>query len=130
MPEFPSPDWMQAYCDALAAHPQAEEVASAFAGTYRFVIDPDEGGEPATYHIGISAEPTGFRILEEVDGQPALALRATDRHWRELMRRELDVPMAVFTRRLRVEGDVARMLGQLSQARPLVDALGEVPTDD
>jgi putative sterol carrier protein len=67
-----------------------------------------------------------------VDGErhdnARLTLTADYRRWQQLVRGELDVAMAVMLRRLRVSGDLTSLMGNVSNAQPLVDSLHEVET--
>jgi len=132
MPLFPSTEWMDEFCERLASHEDAAELAEALDGVYRFVIDPAgplTGRE--TYDISIRPKGAGA-VIGLVDGKrdasPRLTLTADYRRWQQLVRGELDVAMAVMLRRLRVSGDLTSLMGNVSNAQPLVDALHEVDT--
>ncbi len=132
MPLFPSTEWMVAFCDALRVHPDAEQVASALDGVYRFVVEP-AGPLTTPRHYDIGIRPTGagaqIGVLEgEAHEQPRLTLAADYTRWQQLIRRELDVGIAVMLRRLKVSGDLTSLRGSLSSAQPLVHALGDVET--
>jgi hypothetical protein len=128
MPTFPSREWMQSFCAELAAHPEADRVASALDGSYRFVIDP--AGPLATQHtfdVRISGD-LAFDLLDSPVDAPTLTLVADHERWRQLIEGKLDIGMALMMRRLKVRGDLSRLVGRLDTARPLVEALGQVPT--
>lgn len=129
MPLFPSEAWMQAYCDTLASHPEVDAVAEALDGTYRFVVEP--GGPLEDHHrydVEVRADPTRVRLLGEPNGEPTLALRADFDRWRQLIEGRLDVRMALMLRRVKVDGDLGRIIGRLDRAGPLLESLGQVPT--
>lgn len=132
MPLFPSTEWMDEFCERLASHDDAGEVAEALDGVYRFVVDP-AGPLTDRQTYDISIRPTGAGAnIGLVDGErhdnPRLVLTADYRRWQQLVRGELDVAMAVMLRRLRVSGDLSSLMGNVSNAQPLVDALHEVDT--
>lgn len=130
MPLFPSEEWMDEFCTHLAAHPEAGEVASALDGVYRFVIEP--GGplaERHTYDVAITPAADGADVaVVSDDSHPRLTMTTDYRRWQQLVRGELDVGMAVMLRRLKISGDLSRLMGNVSSARPLVDALSSVQT--
>lgn len=129
MPIFPSSEWMQEYCARLAAHPDFDRVATALEGTYRFVIEPSGPlTEQHVYDVQIVGDPE-VRLLEEAVEQPTLALVADHERWRQLIQGKLDVGMALMLRRLKVRGDLSRLLGRLDSAAPLTETLGQVPTE-
>jgi hypothetical protein len=132
MPLFPSHEWMAAYCAELAAHPDADDVAGALDGVYRFVVEP--GGplrERHTYNIAVRPSPDGEAPTVELVGDeatPRLTLAADYPRWRQLVLGQLDVAMAVMLRRVKVSGDLSRLVGSVSSAQPLVQALQRIDT--
>lgn len=129
MPVFPSREWMHEFCDRLGQHPEAYNVAVALDGTYRFVIQP-AGPLPErhAYDVLIAPGPE-LRLLDEPVEDPTLELSADHERWRQLIQGKLDVRMAVMLRRLKVRGDLSRLIGRLDSTGPLVDALGQVRTE-
>lgn len=133
MPLFPSHAWMGAFCERLAVQSDVEQVASALDGTYRFVIEPAGPlSASETYDVRIAAgndlEGPVIRVLESGVERPTLTLTASYERWRQVIEGELDVGMAVMLRRLRVSGDLSRLMRRLDSAQPLVQALREVDT--
>lgn len=130
MPLFPSEEWMDEFCTHLAEHPEAKSVASALDGVYRFVVDP--GGplnQRHTYDVAIKPADDGAEVgVVAAAGNPRLTLTTDYRRWQQLIRGELDVAMAVMLRRLKISGDLSRLMGNVSSATPLVEALGSVET--
>lgn len=130
MPVFPSDEWMVEFCDRLQSHPDAAEIAAALDGVYRFVIEP--GGpleERHSYDVSIRSNGAAEVDLLEPDAQkPRLTMTTDYRRWQQLVRGELDVGMAVMLRRLRVSGDLTSLMGNVSSAGPLLEALHEVDT--
>jgi hypothetical protein len=130
MPVFPSEEWMAEFCRHLADHPDAAAIAEALDGVYRFVVDP--GGpleERHSYDVAIYPDGGGADV-GVVDGgdDPRLTMTTDYRRWQQLVRGELDVGMALMLRRLRVSGDLTRLIGNVSSAGPLLDSLSEVDT--
>jgi len=131
MPVFPSYEWMDEFCRLLESHEDAGDVAAALDGVYRFVIDP--GGpldEQHVYDIAITPIDAGAEVVVTDDGEitPRLTMTTDYRRWQQLVRGELDIGMAVMLRRLRVSGDLTKLMSNVSSAAPLVDALHEVDT--
>ncbi|MPZ74274.1 MAG: hypothetical protein GEU74_13775 [Nitriliruptorales bacterium] len=132
MPLFPSTEWMAEFCARLAAHSEAPEIAQALDGVYRFVIEP-AGPLSDRHSYDISIRPTGAGAnIGVVDGErhgdPRLTMTADYRRWQQLVQGELDIGMAVMLRRLRVSGDLSSLIGNVSNAGPLVESLHEVDT--
>jgi hypothetical protein len=133
MPLFPSQEWMQAFCDELASHDEAPDLATALDGVYRFVVEPAGPlDEWRSYDVSIRPTGAGPKIapLDADEGEePRLTMTADYRRWQQLIRGEQDVGMAVMLRRLKVSGDLGGLMSQLASAQPLLSALGAVPTE-
>ncbi len=138
MPTFPTRDWMREFCGHLAVHPDAKQVAEALDGDYRFVIDPAGPLEERhSYDVriapaeGADAGRPEVRLLDGGDGevQPTLELIANHDRWRQLIKGELDVGMALMLRRVKVRGDTSRLIGRLGSSKTLMGALGQVQTE-
>lgn len=131
MPRFPSHEWMQAYSEALASHPDAPEVAEALDGIYRFVVEPSGPVSErfvADVEIRPGDPPRIAPVASENDHDPDLTLRADYRRWQQLIRGEADPVMAVMLGRLKISGGLGAVRGRLDSARPLVDAVRSVET--
>jgi hypothetical protein len=128
MPTFPSAEWMDAFAEELVAHPRADEVASTLDGVYRFVVTPAGPlAEEHVYDVEIRPGPDGPTAARlEGGGEPRLTLTATYERWKQLITRRLDVGMAVMMRRLRVQGDLQRLIREMGSVAPLTDALESV----
>lgn len=132
MPVFPSGDWMTAFCDALRAHPEAIDVATALDGVYRFVVEPwGPLQERHAYDVEIRADGGSPHVAwapAAGDDSPNLTLTASYQRWRQMIEGELDIGLAVMLRRVQVSGDLPRLLSQLSKTEPLREALVAVDT--
>lgn len=131
MPLFPSQEWMEDFADRLATHPGAGPTAQALDGVYRFVIVPAAGlGEQHRYDVEIRpADDGGGPRVTPLDAPvdaPRLTITAGYDRWQQLLRGELDLPMAVLLRRIKVSGDLGALTSQGSSTRPLLDALSGV----
>ena len=131
MPVFPSSEWMTAFGEELARHPDSGSVATALDGVYRFVVEP--AGPLQTRHVyDVAIRPDNGRAAVEIvegDAQPRLTLTADYMRWRQLIRGELDVGLALLMRRLRISGELRSVSGSLSSAQPLVSSLSQVDTE-
>lgn len=130
MPQFPSEEWMDEFCERLVAQQDVDEVAAALHGVYRFVVEP--AGVVAgthTYDVEIRPDDDGSAHAARLDvlaAEPRLVLTATYERWKQLILGRLDVAMALMLRRLKVTGDLSRLMRDVGTTKPLMQALGEV----
>lgn len=126
---FPSLDWMQAYAEIVAAHEHAGEMVRSLEGRYRFTVNPGDGfDDTESYDLVVTAGPAYH--AEVADGSPAmLAVRADYGRWKKLLTGRADFVMSFLMRKIKVDGDLGTIRSRLSDAKPLLDSLHEVPTD-
>jgi hypothetical protein len=129
VPVFPSDDWIAAYCTQLERDPRSGPMARALHGVYRFVVEPSGPvAELVSYDVAIEPDGNGARVtpLPEPIAEPRLTISAPYPRWVQLLRGELDIPIAIMLRRIKVFGDLKTVTAHLDDARPLLDALSAV----
>jgi hypothetical protein len=129
VPIFPSDAWIAEFCVQLERHPGAGDMARALRGVYRFVVEPS--GPVATeqrYDVEIAPDGDGARVvpLDDPVADPRLTIAAAYPRWVQLLRGELDLPIALMLRRIKVSGDLRAVTSNLDDARPLLDTLSAV----
>lgn len=132
MPIFPSPEWMDAFCAELVAHPRAADAATRLHGVYRFVVDP--GGpltDRHTYEILLAAVDSAVRA-DRLDGDrpasPRVVVQTDYGRWRQLLEGRLSLGPALLFGHLRISGDMAALMGSRGDVDVLMEALREVDT--
>ncbi len=129
MPVFPSDEWIAAYCAELERDPRSGAMARALHGVYRFVVEPSGPvTDRAVYDVEIAPNGTGASVkpLAGPVETPRLTIAASYPRWVQLLHGELDIPLAVMLRRIKVSGDVRAVTSNLDDAKPLLDALSAV----
>lgn len=132
MPPFPSDAWMDEFCRRLEAQPEAGEVAGSLDGVYRFVVEAAGPlAEDRSYDIEIRPDGDGAHAarLEQPVPSPRLVMTARYDRWKQLVTGRLDVGLALMLRRLKVSGDLSRLMRDVGTTKPLMRALGEVDSD-
>ena len=124
---------MYAFGSELVHHPDADHVAKALDGVYRFVVEPAGPlTEQHIYDVAIHPGDDGpeFWVLDSEPHQaPRLTLTADYVRWRQLVRGELDIGLALLMRRLRISGEIRAIASKLSSTHPLTDSLHAVKTE-
>jgi len=121
---------MEDFRAGLQGHPSVGTMAVALEGVYRFVIEPAGGlRERRTYEVAIWRDGEGVRVSLPPSGtteRPRLEIIAAYDRWVQLLQGRLDLASAVLLRRVRISGDLGSVRRNLSDARPLLDALSGV----
>lgn len=130
MPTFPSSEWIDAFCDELAAHPRAASAATHLGGVYHFVVDP--GGPLAAqrqYHVSLSVEDGAAQARRIAEARAVrVSVRTDYGRWQQLLRGQLDLGPAMLFGRIRVSGDLAGLLAARADVDVVMDALRAVDT--
>ena len=133
MYEFPREDWFRALADEINASEPYRAAASDWEGDIAFVIeaDPNRGlpddvwGYLDLWH----GECRAARLVTpEAGAEAAFSISATYRRWKDVVRGELDPVRAMMQGKLRVRGDLPKILRYVQAAHELVAICGTVPT--
>lgn len=132
---FPSPEWAAGLVAALNRQP---DLAEALRGLPEDVAAVVEADPPALRRaLAVWGRQAGgriaeWRVLEDEDEilelEPAYVLRAPYRTWKALLRGD-DPVKAALTGRVRVEGELDRLVRRASYRYVMEAALREVPTE-
>jgi hypothetical protein len=130
-----SPEWFEAMCSALNAHPELPAALSGLGKDAAVVLEADPPAWPAT--VVAWAEHRGGRIAawrllhdedELLELEPAYVIRVGYRVLRTLFTGE-DPVQAALSGRVRVEGDLEALIRK-ARYRHVVDAaVAAVPTE-
>lgn len=129
MPVFPSSEWIDEFCARLEADPRSGAMARALEGVYRFEVEPSGPVQQRqVYDVAIAPTEQGASVKPLAAGAqaPRLTIAAAYPRWVQLLRGELDIPIAIMLRRIKVSGDLKAVTSNLNDARPLLDALSAV----
>jgi putative sterol carrier protein len=131
--EFPREEWFRALAEEINGSAAYRAAASDWEGDIAFVIEADpERGLPAdvwgyldlwhgTCRSGSVTTPDGGSGAEFV-------ISATYRRWKDVVRGDLDPVRAMMQGKLRVRGDLPKILRYVQAAHELVAICGSVPT--
>ena len=131
--EFPREEWFRALADEINASADYRAAASDWEGDISFVIeaDPDRGVASAVwgYLARWPGSCRGGRLMAPAVGASAeFVISATYRRWKDVVRGDLDPVRAMMQGKLRVRGDLPKILRYVQAAHELVVVCGAVPT--
>lgn len=130
---FAHDDWFAALADEINASSSYREAASDWEGDIAFVIEADpERGVPddvwGYLDLWHGACRSG-RITTPDEGAGAeFVIAASYRRWKDVVRGDLDPVRAMMQGKLRVRGDLPKILRYVQAAHELVAICGDVPT--
>jgi hypothetical protein len=130
VPTFPSTEWIDTFCDVLAAHPKAAHAAASLSGVYRFIVDPSGPlADRRQYHVSLSTVDGHAQVarVNEAD-RVRVTVRTDYGRWRQLLLGQLDLGPAMLFGRVQISGDLAALLGAQQDVGVVVDALRAVDT--
>ena len=133
MPLFPTEEWFQAYIDAVNASEEYAEYAATWEGDVIIQIDaePDKGlatdvhGLLDLWHGGCR----GGGLVDETRATSAeFAVRAPYSRWKDVIHGDLEPIKALVQGKLRVRGDLPKILRYVKATQELAYIAGQVDT--
>ena len=129
---FPSGAWIQALSRQLNESESYERSARDWEGDFLFVVEPDEDyGETTYLFLGLHhGKSTGAAHVASQDEREAeFLIRAPYGVWRRVIEGDLDPIRGMMTRRLKLSGNLMKVMRYPKAAQEIVSCCAEVPTD-
>jgi putative sterol carrier protein len=131
--EFPREGWFQALSDRIDGSDAYRLAAHDWEGDIAFVIEADpERGVPddvwGYLDLWHGTCRSGSVVTQERGEQAEFVISATYRRWKDVVRGDLDPVRAMMQGKLRVRGDLPKILRYVQAAHELVAVCGTVPT--
>jgi putative sterol carrier protein len=131
--EFPTQGWFRALVDAINDSAAYRDAASDWEGDVAFLIeaDPERGLSDDVWgylDLWHGACRDGGVVTAERGADAEFVIGATYRRWKDVVRGELDPVRAMMQGKLRVSGDLPKILRYVEAAHELVVICGTVPT--
>lgn len=126
-----SEEWIDALQEELNQSAAYAQAAADWEGDFYFILQPDEpGGEPVCYYVDLwhGACREASRITDRSAYSPEFQLSASLSTWRQMIEGQLDPIAALMTRRLKVQGDLGKLMGHVEAAKELVACLTRIET--
>jgi putative sterol carrier protein len=130
--KFPSDEWMKELCRQLNANEAYEKAARDWEGDFIFVVEPDEAYNDTTYlFLGLyHGKCTDAAMLKSEDEREAeFVIRAPFSNWRKVIEGELDPIQGMMTRKLKLKGNMMKIMRYPKAAKEIVACCALVPTE-
>jgi putative sterol carrier protein len=134
MAEFPSDAWWAEFVKAINASPGYAAAAADWEGAVSLVIEaePDKSVPETLWgwlDLWHGACRSGAFVPEEEGAQAPYVVRAPYSRWKAVIRRELDPIKGMMQGKLKVTGDLPRLIREVNAASELVTLASSVPTE-
>jgi putative sterol carrier protein len=130
--QFPSDEWIKALSDQLNTSESYEKSAKDWEGDFVFVIEPDDAYDTTAYlFLGLfhGKSPDATMLASGDERQTEFVIHAPFGTWRQVVEGKLDPIQAMMTRKLKLEGNMMKIMRYPKAAKEIVDCCALVPTD-
>ena len=129
---FPSNEWIVELSRLLNESPSYESSAKDWEGDFVFVVEPDEAFEGTSFlFLGLlHGKSTGAALLSSLDERPAeYQISAPYGVWRKVIEGELDPIQGMMMRKLKLHGNLMKIMRYPKAAKEIVACCADVPTE-
>ncbi len=133
MLEFPTDPWFQEFIDKINGSPEYREAAADWEGDIVFLVEaePDNGVPSDVWgylDLWHGACRGGGIVSPERGQTAAYVIRAPYSRWKEVVQGDLDPTRAMMQGKLRVQGDLVKIVRYARAANELVHLTEQVDT--
>ncbi len=128
---FPSPEWVAAFKDALNASEAYKVSAEKWEGDFYFIISAGKGlPEPVTFYLDLyHGECREAYIVDgDDDKTPEFVIEGTMDTYRQVFEKKLDPIRALVSRKLKLKGNLGKIMRSVKATLDLVNAAASVDT--
>jgi putative sterol carrier protein len=129
---FPSDEWIKELSRQLNASESYERSAKDWEGDFWFLVEPDESySEEAWLFLGLYHGKSPDAAMEpNPDGRETeFTLSAPFGTWRQVIEGKLDPIQGMMMRKLKLEGNLVKIMRYPRAAKEIVSCCALIPTD-
>ncbi len=130
--QFPSNEWIVELSRLLNESPSYESSAKDWEGDFIFVVEPDDTFPESGYlFLGLQhGKSTGAALLAAPEDRPAeYRITAPYSVWRKVIEGELDPIQGMMMRKLKLDGNLMKIMRYPKAAKEIVSCCAKVPTE-
>jgi putative sterol carrier protein len=130
--KFPSDEWAKEFASQLNASEAYERSAKDWEGDFIFAIEPDSAyPENAYLFVGLyhGKCTDAALIASDTEREAQFVIRASFSNWRKVIEGKLDPIPAMMTRKLKLKGDMMKVMRYPKAAKEMVNCVSRVSTD-
>ncbi|MFW6115721.1 MAG: SCP2 sterol-binding domain-containing protein [Chloroflexota bacterium] len=130
--EFGTDAWINELSQQLNDSESYERAAKDWEGDFLFVVEPDEAFDDTVYlYLSLyhGKSPDAAVVESEDEKETEFVIRAPYSIWRQVVEGQLDPIQGMMTKRLKLSGNLMKVMRYPKAAQELVAGCSEVPTD-
>lgn len=130
---FPSAEWFEAFCDEINRSAEHATAAVSWEGDVTLVIEAEaDKGVPRSIYAWLDLHRgmcRGSKIVSPDEGERAeFMISAPFSRWKDVITGKLEPIRGMREGRLRLAGDLPKIVEQIEAVRLLVGLAGSIPT--
>lgn len=129
--QFPSAEWVAAFKDAVNASEAYRVSAAKWEGDFHFVVEPKGSlKEPVKFYLDLwHGECREAHLVEDSDTkEPEFIIQGTIDTFRQIFDKKLDPIRALVSGKLKLKGNLGKIMRSVKATLDLVNAASTVPT--
>jgi len=129
---FPSDEWIKELSRQLNESETYGRSAKDWEGNFVFIVEPDEAYDDTAYlFLGLyhGKSPDAAMVASKDEREVAFVLRAPFSNWRKVIEGKLDPIQGMMTKKLRLAGNMMKIMRYPKAAKEIVSCCALVPTD-
>jgi len=130
--KFPSDEWIKELSRQLNASESYERSAKDWEGDFVFVVEPDEAYDDTAYlflSLYHGKSPDAAMVASEDERKVEFVLSAPFGNWRKVIEGKLDPIQGMMTRKLRLTGNMMKIMRYPKAAKEIVACCTLVATE-
>ncbi|MCK4599529.1 SCP2 sterol-binding domain-containing protein [Candidatus Bipolaricaulota bacterium] len=130
--KFPSDEWIKELSRQLNASETYKQSAKDWEGDFIFVVEPDDAYPETAYlylNLYHGKSPDAALLSGPDEKQAAYLLAAPFNTWRKVIEGKLDPIQGMMTRKLKLNGNMMKIMRYPKAAKEIVACCAHVPTD-
>lgn len=131
---FPSQEWVEAFKDAVNNNPDYRTAAKTWEGDFYFVVEPDASSsfsEPVIMYMDLwhGECREAYLVTDRSQKKPEFVISAPYSVWKQVVTGKLDPIKGLMTRKLKLQGNMMKIMRAVKAANELVRSCTFVPTE-
>jgi putative sterol carrier protein len=129
---FGTDEWIKACMQEINKSQAYEKSALDWEGDFYFVVAPDKiYDKVAIYYLDLWHGKCRAASLVEDESQfsPAFRMETSDANWKAIVDKKLDPIQGMMTRKIKLSGNMAKIMRYVKAAQELVNCATRVPTE-